>query len=40
MLEIAIAVGIGLWFIISGLVSYFALSKSFKKDKLKGDKDK
>ena len=39
MLEIFIAVGIGLWFVVSGLVSYIALSKSFKNEKAKGDKD-
>lgn len=31
MLEIAIAVGVGLWFVISGIFSYIAISKTFKK---------
>lgn len=37
-MEIAIAVGIGLWFIICGIFSYIHLSKSFKGDE-KGDKE-
>ena len=35
MLEIAIAVGIGAWFFICGIVSFCAISKTFKD---KGDK--
>jgi len=32
MLEIAIAVGIGLWFVICGIVCYIAIDKTFKND--------
>lgn len=32
MLEIAIAVGIGLWFVICGIVCYIAMDKTFKND--------
>ena len=35
MLEIAIAIGIGLWFVACGIVCFFAVSKTFKE---RGDK--
>lgn len=30
MLEIAIAIGIGAWFFLCGIVSFFAVAKTFK----------
>ena len=30
MLEIMIAVGIGLWFVVTGLFSYFFVCRNFK----------
>ena len=38
MLEICIAVGIGLWFIVSGVVCYIAISKTFKVEDDRRDK--
>jgi hypothetical protein len=36
MLEIAIAVGIGIWFFLCGIFSFWAVSKTFRG---KGDKE-
>ncbi len=37
MLEIAIAVGIGLWFVVCGVVCYIAMDKSFKNEENVGE---
>ena len=31
-MEICIAIGLGLWFLVCGIVSYIHVSKSFKKN--------
>ena len=35
-MELAIAIGIGLWFVITGIISFISVSKSFEEKK--GDK--
>lgn len=35
-MELGIAIGIGIWFVVTGIVSYISVTKSFKDGK--GDK--